>query len=145
MGGATHKNEKLKESSIVWLLSEQNMLRDSLPAVRKWLLKCCVCSEGGRRKRTEQKQGLAEARALAATRRTTGEEEKRNFTHTHSTRQALLWSIASKEPMTCIDAKKHFSVCVGASAHLSEPKKIIGDGGGAALDLYQRDLVFTCH
>lgn len=47
--------------------------------------------------------------------------------------------------MTCVDAKKNFSVYVGASAHLSEPKKIMGDGGGAALDLYQRDLVFTCH
>lgn len=47
--------------------------------------------------------------------------------------------------MTCNDAKKHISVCVGASAHLSEPKKIMGDGGGAALDLYKRDLVFTCH
>lgn len=60
------------------------MLRDSLPAVRKWLLKCCVCSEGGRRKRPEQKLGLAEARALAATCRTTGEEEKGNFTHTNT-------------------------------------------------------------
>lgn len=35
--------------------------------------------------------------------------------------------------------------CVGTIAHLSEPKKILRDGGGAALDLYQRDLVFSCH
>lgn len=41
--------------------------------------------------------------------------------------------------------KKHFSACVRVTAHLREPKKIMGDGGGAALDLNQRDLVFSCH
>lgn len=41
--------------------------------------------------------------------------------------------------------KKHFSSCAWMSAHLSEPKKVMGDGGGAALNLYQRDLVFSCH
>lgn len=40
---------------------------------------------------------------------------------------------------------KDFTACIGMTAHLSEPKKIMGDGGGAALDLYQRDLVFSCH
>lgn len=34
------------------------------------------------------------------------------------------------------------TACVGTTAHLSQPKKIMGDGGGAALDLYQRNLVF---
>lgn len=40
---------------------------------------------------------------------------------------------------------KDFAACIAMTAHLSEPKKIMGDGGGAALDLYQRDLVFSCH
>lgn len=30
-------------------------------------------------------------------------------------------------------------------AYLGKPKKVLGDGGGAALDLHQRDLIFTRH
>ena len=51
-----------------------------LPAGGKQLSKCCACSEGGRRKRTEQKPGLAEARVLAATHRTTGEKRGKKAT-----------------------------------------------------------------
>lgn len=29
--------------------------------------------------------------------------------------------------------------------HLGKPKKVLGDGGGAALDLYQWDLIFSSH
>lgn len=29
--------------------------------------------------------------------------------------------------------------------HLSKPKEVLSDGGGAALDLHQRDLIFSCH
>lgn len=41
--------------------------------------------------------------------------------------------------------QKDFAACVGTTVHLSKPKKIMGDGGGAALDLHQRNLVFSCH
>lgn len=58
-----------------------NVIRDSLPAAGKQPLKCYAYSAAGRRKRTEQKQGLAEARVLAATRRTTGEGQKRQLWH----------------------------------------------------------------
>lgn len=31
------------------------------------------------------------------------------------------------------------------TAHLGKPRKVVGDGGGAALDLHQWDLIFSCH
>lgn len=31
------------------------------------------------------------------------------------------------------------------TAHLGKPKEVLSDGGGAALDLHQRDLIFSCH
>lgn len=42
-----------------------------LPVAGKRLLKCCACSEGGRREMNVQRKGPAGARALVAMHRTT--------------------------------------------------------------------------
>ncbi len=34
---------------------------------------------------------------------------------------------------------------VGQTVHLGKPWKVMGDGGGAALDLHKWDLIFGCH
>jgi len=31
------------------------------------------------------------------------------------------------------------------TVYLGKPKEVLGDGGGAALDLHQWDLIFGCH
>lgn len=31
------------------------------------------------------------------------------------------------------------------TAHLGKPRKVVGDGGGAALDLHEWDLIFSCN
>lgn len=36
------------------------------------------------------------------------------------------------------------TVCVLLS-HLGKPKKVLGDGRGAAMDLHKWDLSFSCH
>lgn len=33
----------------------------------------------------------------------------------------------------------------GLTTHLGEPGEVVDDGGGAALDLHQRDLILSCH
>lgn len=35
--------------------------------------------------------------------------------------------------------------CVRLTYHLGKPRKVVGDGGGAALDLHQWDLIFSCN
>lgn len=51
-------------------------LLNFLPAAGKQLLKCCACSEGGRRVTNEPRKGPAEAKALVAMHRTTEEGKK---------------------------------------------------------------------
>lgn len=36
-------------------------------------------------------------------------------------------------------------MCVQLTVHLGKPMKVLGDGGGAAVDLHQRDLIFSRH
>lgn len=52
-----------------------------LPAAGKQLLKCCACSEGGRRAMNEQRKGPAGARELAAMHRTTIRKKNQFLTH----------------------------------------------------------------
>lgn len=54
----------------------QSKLLNVLPATGKQLLKCCACSEGGRRGMSEQRKGPAGARALVAMHRTTRRGKK---------------------------------------------------------------------
>lgn len=35
-------------------------------------------------------------------------------------------------------------MCVVLTVHLGKPKEVVGDGGGAALDLHKWDLIFSC-
>ncbi|KAF3846770.1 hypothetical protein F7725_003848 [Dissostichus mawsoni] len=35
--------------------------------------------------------------------------------------------------------------CVVLTVHLCKPEEVLDDGGGAALDLHQRDLIFSRH
>lgn len=58
------------------LFIRQGKLLNFLPAAGKQLLKCCACSEGGRREMNEQRKGLAGARALVAMHRTTRRKPK---------------------------------------------------------------------
>lgn len=53
------------------VLIRQSKLLNFLPAAGKQLLKCCACSEGGRREMNEQRKGPVGARALVAMHRTT--------------------------------------------------------------------------
>lgn len=36
------------------------------------------------------------------------------------------------------------STHIYVTVHLGKPKEVLGDGGGAALDLHQWDLIFGC-
>lgn len=36
-------------------------------------------------------------------------------------------------------------ICILLTVYLGKPEKVLGDGGGAALDLHQWDLIFSGH
>lgn len=57
------------------LLISQGKLLNVLPAAGKQPLKCCACSEGGRREMNVLRKGPAGARALVAMHRTTSRKQ----------------------------------------------------------------------
>lgn len=58
------------------LLIVQSKLLNFLPAAGKRLLKCCACSEGGKRGMNGHRRGPAGARALVAMHRTTARKKQ---------------------------------------------------------------------
>lgn len=61
------------------VLIMQSKLLNFLPAAGKRLLKCCACSEGGRREMNAQRKGLAGATAPVAMHRTTTRKKYLQF------------------------------------------------------------------
>lgn len=61
------------------LLTMQSKLLNFLPAAEKQLLKCCACSEGGRREMNAQRRGPAGARALVAMHMITARKNNTTF------------------------------------------------------------------
>lgn len=133
-------------------LSGSVKLLNFLPAAGKQLVKCCACFGGGRRGTSEQRRGPAAARELVATRRTT---EKKKGTgslirfivqinqYCFGLKKISWWFWIHKTP--AINMLQWGTRVFWLTAHLGKPREVVDNRGGAALDLHQRDLIFSCH